>query len=92
MKDKEDSPWAEVPDDMKVSILVDAVVERTTGDYALRAIEREVDYGISPGGGAGRTACEARTGRARWRESDPSYQDDNAGLALRLAEFEAVRG
>ena len=96
MKDKEDRPWAEVPDDMKVSVLVDAAVEAgPPGDYALRAIEREVDYGklsLWRREAMEGLHAEARTGRARWREPEPFPAGDNAGFALRLAEFEARVG
>ena len=93
MKDKEDRPWAEVPDDLKVSILVDAAVETgPPGDYALRAIEREVDYGkLSPWRREAMEGLHPKLGRGELdgENPNPSHQDDKAGFGLRLAEFEA---
>ena len=84
MKDKEDRPWAEVPDDMKVSILVDAAVE--TGPPAITpcgpSSARSITASYPSGGGKRWKGCMQRLGRGELdgENPNPSHQDDNAGF------------
>ncbi len=65
LKEDADRPWAEVPEDVKVRVLVELDAEAgPPGAYTLEAIEREVDYGKLPPWrreGAGRAARAARS-------------------------------
>jgi hypothetical protein len=93
LKADQDRPWAEVPEDMKVSVLVDMAQEAgPPGAYTLAAIEREVDYGKLPPwrrDGLERLRDRLDRGEFDGENPNPSYQGDRAELALRLTELEA---
>jgi hypothetical protein len=84
------TPWAEVPEAKKVSALVGlARQERAPGDYALAAIEREVDHErLPPGRRAALASLRARSDAGELEGLQPRDLGDRANYALRLAEFE----
>ncbi len=92
-KENEDRPWAEVPEAVKVRVIVDVAQEAgPPGAYTLRAIEREVDYDrLPPWRREALEGLRARLDRGELdgESPDPSYQGDRAELALRLAELDA---
>jgi hypothetical protein len=89
----QDGPWAELPEAGKVRGLVDLAVETgPPGAYALEVIAREVDPGRLPDWR--REPLRDLLNRVDRGELDgenpnPLYQEDRAGLALRLVELEA---
>ena len=92
-KESEDRPWAEMPEDVKVRVLVDLAQDAgPPGAYTLEAIYREVDRSkVSPWR---REALDGLRDRLDHGELDgenpnPLYQGDRAELALRMAELEA---
>jgi hypothetical protein len=84
------TPWADVAEVEKVHAIVGmAQREKPPGDYALAAIEREVDYASLPEGR--REALESLRSRIDAGELEghqPRDLADRANYALRLAEFE----
>jgi hypothetical protein len=92
-KESDVRPWAGMPEAEKARVLVDLAAEAgAPGGYALRVVEREVDYDLLP---PWRRAALAEL-RARFdrgaldsENANPLYQGDRAELALRLAELEA---
>lgn len=92
-KESDDRPWAEVPEAVKVRVIVDVAQEAgPPGAYTLATIEREVDYDrLPPWRRQALEGLRARLdrGELNGENPDPSYQGDRAELALRLAELEA---
>jgi hypothetical protein len=92
-KEREDAPWAEVPEVAKVRVLVAMAADMAPpGAYALAAIEREVEYGKLPSWR--REALEdlrivLDRGELDGENRDPGSQSDFALLALRMGEVEA---
>jgi len=92
LKDDEERPWAEVPEDVKVRVLVELATETgPPGAYVLEVITRETDPVRLPKWR--REALEglraARPRRTRRRESQSCRSGRPCDLALRLAELEA---
>ena len=92
-KESDDRPWAEVPEAVKVRVIVDVAQQAgPPGAYTLAVIEREVDYSKLPPWR--REAMEGLRARLDRGELDgenpnPAYRGDRAELALRLAELDA---
>lgn len=93
LKDDEERPWAEVPEDVRVRVLVELATETgPPGAYVLEVIAREVDPARLPkwrrkalAGLLDQLNCGALDGE----NPNPGYQGDRADLALRLSELEA---
>jgi hypothetical protein len=94
LKASEDRPWANVPEAVKVELLVDAAQgNRAPAGFVLEAIEREVDFRQLPTWR--REALEGLRDRIGppgidARNPQPSYLQDDAGYALQMAELEAL--
>jgi hypothetical protein len=94
LKEDQESPWAEMPETNKVKVLVDvANVAEVHGEYALAAIEKEVNYQeLSPWR---REALEGLRSRVDQGEFDgghsgPSYLANGLGYALDLTELKSL--
>ena len=93
LKADEERPWAEVPEGVKVRVLVELAAEAgAPGRYALEVIEREVDADrLLPWRWAALEDLRGRFDRGTLdgENANPRDPGDRAGLALRLAELAA---
>lgn len=93
LKANGDRPWSEVPEDVKVRVLVELATEAgPPGAYALEAIAREVDPARLPVWRREALAGlldQLNRGALDGENPNPGYQGDRAEFALRLSELEA---
>jgi hypothetical protein len=92
-KERDDAPWAEMPESDKVWMLIGLAADTgPPGAYTLAAIEREVDYEKLPPSRR-EALVELRTritaGALEGENPNPRYLGDRADYELRLTELRA---